>query len=241
MVQGTNMKRTLTIFMVLSLLFGITACGTSTLNSSGESGIVIPAEPSSGDRVLPDLPTEIKYEDFIGEFPENYYLEMSKETLTLLTTMLGSECSEMAIAETPVVSYFKMNIDGVLMEVVDEKGSLFIRKGGKGSFSKINTDDNAEAYTQLTDGLAELVNGMRLQYSFTRDNFDDLEIEALKFDKIGGRDCIVYRVAYEDTVDMVAYLDLDTKVCLKMTDNIDNVDIEFSVFKSSDFTIPKYK
>ena len=235
------MKKAFAIVLAAICALGLlTACSTGT--QPKDAAIVIPAEAASIDRVLPDLPAKATYEDIIGELPDTYYLEMSQNTLALMSRMLDKTFSEMTIAETPSVTYFRINADGVLMEIVDENESLFVRKGGKGSFSTIDTDDNADAYKQMTDGLAEMVNGMRLQYSFDRDDFAEIEVTPLRFNKVAGRDCIVYNLAYEDVIDMMVCLDFDTKLCLKLADSInDNVDIEFSVFKTSGFSIPKYK
>ena len=236
------MKRILTIVSALFLLFGLTACNLLGM-SSNTTGIVIPPESSSGDRVLPDLPTEVKYEDFIGEFPDNYYLSFSQDTLVLLSKMLNKTCGELTIAATPSATHYRINADGVLAEVVDETEIMYIRKGGKGSFSKTRiSDEYADAYTQMTDGFAEMANGMRLQYFFDREVFSELEVTALRFEEVAGRDCTVYSIVYENMVDMIVYLDFDTKVCLKLVDNInENVDVAFAVFKTSDFSIPKYK
>jgi len=234
------MKRILPLLLTLALLLGLAACSFGF--KADDSSIVIPPSTQSKDRDLSTLPAEVEYDDIIGEFSDNYYLSLSQETLELMSRLLGQTCSEMSIAVTPEVSYYRIQADGVLIEVVDEDDATYIRRGGKGSFTTADRDDNAEAYEKMTNGLATMVNGMRLQYSFDRDTFAEVDFEALRFDKVGGRDCIVYSIKYASQIDMLVYLDFDTKVCLKLVDSVnEDVDIDFAVFKTDDFSIPAYK
>ena len=89
----------------------------------------------------------------------------------------------------------------------------------------------------MTDGMAAVVNGMQLQYSFDRDFFGEVEVTILGYEKVAGRDCIAYKIAYEN-FSITIYLDVDTKLCLKVVNDEGEGSFEFEVFKTSGFSFP---
>ena len=87
------------------------------------------------------------------------------------------------------------------------------------------------------DLTAGVIRTVQFQYTFTRDMFDQAEITILGFDTIAGRDVIVYKITNASGGNLV-YLDVHTKLCLKLSVYGGETVFEFDVFKTSGFSFP---
>ena len=211
-------------------IFGSDKSQTKTFKT-----FTVPEKPKDA-KPLPELPGEAKYEDFIGEFPKEYYIEVSIDIPAELNLELSGNM-KLTLAETNSVTYSKIIFDGVLGEVISEDGTFWVRKGGKGTFSKIDSEKKADPIKQMTDGLAQVIKGTQMQYSINRSDMEKLDITVSGYEKVAGRDCIAYKIA-DTSVSFTAYLDVETKLCFKI-DSGGLGSYEFEVFKTSGFSFPE--
>jgi len=197
----------------------------------GTAIIDIITVPEAQPVPLPELPEEARFEDFIGAFPEEFYVSVSIGNMGQIT-----------FAEADSATYFRILVDGVLSEVVIKDDSTFLRQGGRGSFTEVDGGadaiERAEGYLQMMmDGMAEMMIGMQPQHTINRTTFDASEVTILGFDTVAGRDVIVYRLTDAGS-SLVLYLDIETSLILKATmDGVGTI-LEFDAFKTSGFSFP---
>lgn len=190
--------------------------------------ITVPESPPD-TRPLPALPSEVQYEDFIGELPKDYYFEVYDESGKLMA------------AEANSVQYMAiLPYDGVLTEVVFKGDDVLVRTGQEGAFAAADKAATVKWKEWLDDtniGWANLKELLLLHTTFDREAFDLLEVEALGYDKVAGRDCIQYKLVEKNlNLTLYAYLDVETKLCLKYA-GIEDVIFEVEVFKTDGFSI----
>ena len=215
----------------LSSLFGFGGSRTTRFEP-----IVVPATLRS-DRVLPELPDEARFEDFIGEFPDEFYLTIS-QALIEANGFSAMGLSAMAFAEANSVMYVSATIDGAITQIIIDGDTTLVREGGRGSFSEVDTPEETDL---MIDSMASIIRAMQFQYSISRQDFDDIDVSILGYEQVAGRDVIVYELS-DGPSKLTVYLDVDTNLVLRLV-NHSSADplwlTDFDVFKTCGFSFPQ--